>query len=187
MRGVSYTEKDGAALQILANLLTHKYLHTEIREKGGAYGGGASYSAVDGVFSFYSYRDPNPTNSLAAISKAGEWALANKWTENNLHEAKLSIFQGIDSPLSPRSEISAEFVHKITNELRQQRREALLGVTIKDILNASEKYLVPALKDNLKNSSVTVLGPQQNSFEESEGWKVRDIETPYVDFSKSLK
>ena len=85
-------------------LLTHKYLHKEIREKGGVYGGGASYSAMDGVFTFYSYRDPNPANSLSAIVQAGEWAVANEWTQRNLDEAKLSIFQGIDAPLSPRSE-----------------------------------------------------------------------------------
>lgn len=186
MKGVEYTHKDGAALQILANLLSHKYLHKEIREKGGAYGGGASYSALDGVFTFYSYRDPNPSNSLDAISKAGTWALKNDWTERNLHEAKLSIFQGIDAPLSPRSEISSEFVHKITNELRQARRTALLGVTLDDIAYVANKYLVPNLEGNFEKSSITVLGPEQKIFTENDGWNIRDIETPYVDFSKSL-
>ena len=85
---------------------------------------------MDGVFTFYYYRDPNPANSLSAIVQAGEWAVANQWTQRNLDEAKLSIFQGIDAPLSPRSEISSEFVHGITNELRQARRDALLSVTI---------------------------------------------------------
>ncbi|MCJ1303387.1 Mitochondrial presequence protease, partial [Hypocenomyce scalaris] len=38
---VPYTHPSGAPLQILSQLLTHKHLHHEIREKGGAYGGGA--------------------------------------------------------------------------------------------------------------------------------------------------
>jgi len=35
--------------------MTAKYLHGEIREKGGAYGGGARMGG-GGLFSFYSYR-----------------------------------------------------------------------------------------------------------------------------------
>lgn len=186
LKGVEYTHPDGAALQIFANLLTHKYLHKEIREKGGAYGGGASYSAVDGVFSFYSYRDPNPVNSLETISRAGTWALNNDWSERNLQEAKLSIFQGIDAPISPRSEISSQFVHNITNEQRQARRTTLLNVTLDDIKRVAEKYLIPTVEAGFKDTSVTVLGPEQTAFTEADGWKIRDIDTPYANFSSSL-
>lgn len=35
-------------------MMTAKFLHGEIREKGGAYGGGARMGG--GLFSFYSYR-----------------------------------------------------------------------------------------------------------------------------------
>lgn len=45
----------GFSLKILARLMTAKFLHTQIREKGGAYGGGAKLSH-GGVFTFYSYR-----------------------------------------------------------------------------------------------------------------------------------
>lgn len=38
----------------MARLMTAKFLHGEIREKGGAYGGGAKMGG--GLFSFYSYR-----------------------------------------------------------------------------------------------------------------------------------
>ena len=38
--------------------------HTAIREQGGAYGGGASYNAGRGSFSFYSYRDPRVEGTL---------------------------------------------------------------------------------------------------------------------------
>lgn len=43
------------SLRILARLMSAKFLHTEIREKGGAYGGGAQLSH-NGIFTFYSYR-----------------------------------------------------------------------------------------------------------------------------------
>lgn len=35
--------------------MSSKFLHTEIREKGGAYGGGAKLSQ-GGIFTLYSYR-----------------------------------------------------------------------------------------------------------------------------------
>lgn len=42
------------SLCILARMMTAKFLHGEIREKGGAYGGGARMGG--GLFYFYSYR-----------------------------------------------------------------------------------------------------------------------------------
>ena len=41
-------------LRVLSRLLSWKFLHREIREKGGAYGGGAT--CTNGVMSFFSYR-----------------------------------------------------------------------------------------------------------------------------------
>jgi len=38
--------------------MSTSFLHREIREKGGAYGGGASAAPVEGIFGFMSYRDP---------------------------------------------------------------------------------------------------------------------------------
>ncbi|CAM9020353.1 unnamed protein product [Wickerhamomyces anomalus] len=82
LQGVPYVHEDGARLQVLSNLLTFKYLHREIREKGGAYGGGAAYSGLDGLFSYYSYRDPKSLQSLETFQKAGQFAVDNEWSES---------------------------------------------------------------------------------------------------------
>ncbi|KAG8539804.1 hypothetical protein GDO81_020320 [Engystomops pustulosus] len=55
IRTVPYMHEDFASLRLLAKIMSTKFLHSEIREKGGAYGGGANMG-VDGVFLFYSYR-----------------------------------------------------------------------------------------------------------------------------------
>ncbi|KTF93604.1 hypothetical protein cypCar_00006289 [Cyprinus carpio] len=47
------------SLCILARMMTAKFLHGEIREKGGAYGGGARMGG-GGLFSFYSYSSQGP-------------------------------------------------------------------------------------------------------------------------------
>ena len=51
---VPYTHVDSAPLRVLARILSWKYLHREVREKGGAYGAGAKLG--DQLLAFFSYR-----------------------------------------------------------------------------------------------------------------------------------
>ncbi|CAB1317583.1 unnamed protein product, partial [Coregonus sp. 'balchen'] len=67
IRTVPFTHEDYASLNILSRMMTAKYLHGEIREKGGAYGGGAKVGG--GLFTFYSYRDPNSVQTLSTFRK----------------------------------------------------------------------------------------------------------------------
>ena len=62
--------------KVLADLMTSRFLHKEIREKGGAYGAFANYNAADGVFSMASYRDPvgAGVRTLDAYDRAVKWA-----------------------------------------------------------------------------------------------------------------
>lgn len=166
LQGVPYTHEDAAKLQVLANLLTFKYLHREIREKGGAYGGGASYSGLGGLFSYYSYRDPKSLQSLETFKKAGQFAFDNEWTERDLEEAKLTIFQSVDAPRSVKSEGQTLFREGVTDEMRQTQRERLLDVDITDIKDAAEKYLING------KPSVALVGESQGN---EHDWNVVDL------------
>jgi Zn-dependent M16 (insulinase) family peptidase len=165
-KGVPYVHEDGAKLQVLSNLLTFKYLHREVREKGGAYGGGAGYSGLDGIFSFYSYRDPNSMQSLDTFQKAAQFAIENEWTDRDLEEAKLTIFQGVDAPVSVKSEGNTLFREGVTDEMRQTRREQLLDVDTVDIKYVAEKYLINS------GHSAAIVG---NSEAVGEEWNVVDL------------
>ncbi|SCV01110.1 LAME_0G14114g1_1 [Lachancea meyersii CBS 8951] len=168
--GVPYVHADGASLQVLSNLLTFKYLHREIREKGGAYGGGAVYSALDGLLSFYSYRDPHPLNSLNVFNNCGKYALEKAdWHTSNLDEAKLTIFQQVDAPISPSSEGVTEFSYGISDDMRQKRREQLLDVTLSDVRNVAEKYLLDS------KSVSAAIGPKLAEMKE-ELWDVKQLQ-----------
>ena len=65
---VPYVHEDAAALLLLGQALTTKVLHREIREKGGAYGGGAGANPRCGTFGFNSYRDPQGPKTLEVRS-----------------------------------------------------------------------------------------------------------------------
>lgn len=180
LRTVPYTSPQGAPLQVLAQLLTHKHLHHEIREKGGAYGGGAFAQGLAGVFGFYSYRDPNPQNTLKIIDGAGKWARDRTWTDRDIEEAKLSVFQSMDAPESVSQEGMTRFLSGIDHTMQQTRREQLLDVSTADVKEAAEKWLV-----NTEGRSVTVLGERQDWATEAE-WQFKSVKSEKEPEDKSL-
>jgi len=155
LSAVPFTHEDSAPLQILLKILSNCYLHTEIREKGGAYGSGASLQS--GIMGFSSYRDPNITKTLSVIDDSVNWVKKNTFTEEDIVEAKISVFSDIDAPVPPSGKGLAEFYRGLTLELRQKRRERLLTTERKDLQRVAELYL-PPVKDK---GVVAVLGGQE--------------------------
>lgn len=155
-RTVPYHHDDSHALQVLAKLLRSCYIHREVREKGGAYGGYAAYSASEGLFSFLSYRDPQLERTLQVYRDAIDWVLKGEFSDEDLKEAILGVFGDLDKPLSPVGKGGREFVsilRGLSLEMRQTRRRKLLDVGRKDIVEAAKRYL----KDNIANSSIAVI------------------------------
>jgi Zn-dependent M16 (insulinase) family peptidase len=168
---VSYTSAAGAPLQILSQLLTHKHLLHEIREKGGAYGAGAYARGLDGVFGFYSYRDPNPQNSLKIMHDAGQWAVEKQWTDRDLDEAKISVFQSVDAPKSVSAEGMTRFLSGVSDEMAQERRERLLDVTKEQVREVAQTYIVDALAKG--QGRVAFLGEKKPWVDGS--WETKDM------------
>ena len=169
---VPYTHSSSASLQILSQLLTHKHLHREIREKGGAYGGGAYARGLGGIFGFYSYRDPNPQNTLNVLQDAGRLARDKDWTEQDIEEAKLSVFQGVDAPESVSEEGMTNFLSGVDEFMEQKKREELLDVRKSDVRQAAQEFLVERFKD----TNVAVLGEQKEWVKDTDGWHISSME-----------
>jgi Zn-dependent M16 (insulinase) family peptidase len=165
---VPFVDPSSAPLSVLSQLLTHNYLHPEIREKGGAYGAGASNGPIKGIFTFMSYRDPNPLNSLKVFKNSGIFARDRAWSEREIEEAKLGIFQGLDAPVSVDDEGARYFMSGVTHEMDQRWREQVLDVTAKDVNAAADKFLV-----NASRQATCVLG-EKKDWTESE-WEVRKL------------
>lgn len=160
-----YTEPDYAKLRVLARLLSAKYLHPEIREKRGAYGGGAKISP-DGVFSFYSYRDPENLETLNVFDKSYSWLQneLNNITEQDILEAKLGVFQAVDGPVPPCSKGMREFLMGITPDVLQRHRAELMIVNRDGLKKVAEKYLA---KDTPVTTSKVILGPKSQNLNTS--------------------
>ncbi|KAK3738451.1 hypothetical protein QZH41_017087, partial [Actinostola sp. cb2023] len=137
VNAVTYNHEDYAKLRILAKVLSSKYLHREIREKGGAYGSGASLGGS--IFSFYSYRDPNSLDTLEVFNKSIEWAEQGQFTDQDIDEAKLSVFASVDSPVSPGNRGLAYFSQGVTEEMKQTQRDRLFAVTRDDLIDVTRR------------------------------------------------
>lgn len=133
---VEYTHSDFPVLRVLARLLTSKYLLVKIREKGGAYGAGANVS-TSGTFSFYSYRDPKPYDTFDTFNSSREWIQAGNFTDQDVEEAKLGVFQSIDAPVPPGSKGVRNFLLGISDDELQRHREVLIRLKKEDVIRTA--------------------------------------------------
>ncbi|MFZ3075027.1 MAG: insulinase family protein, partial [Psychrobacter glacincola] len=135
---------DTVALMVLAPYLRNGYLHSAIRERGGAYGGGAGYDANACAFKFFSYRDPQCAETFAHFDASIEWLLNEPQTDEQLEEAILGIISGMDKPGSPAGEaIKACFadLHHRGVEWQRKMRATILAVTVADLQRVAKQYL----------------------------------------------
>lgn len=155
---VPYTHQDYSKLQVLSKLCTSKFLHPELREKQGAYGGGLKLS-MDGVLSFYSYRDPQNTQTLDTFDNTAKWLTDNlsNITEQEVLEAKLGVFQGVDSPVPPGAKGLNEFLYGLDTDILQRHRAALMAVNIEGLKQVTENYLINC---DISKTGKVVLGPK---------------------------
>jgi hypothetical protein len=137
---------DAAPLSVLGGFLRNGFLHTAIREKGGAYGGGANHDTNIAAFRFYSYRDPRLNETLDDFDRAIEWMLSNKHEWRMVEEAILGVISSIDKPGSPSGEARQAFhnlLHERTLEKLQAFRQNVLDVRLDDLKRVTQTYLLP--------------------------------------------
>ena len=140
---VDYKHEDAPALTVLGTVLRNGYLHSAIREKGGAYGAGASQDSNNKVFKFFSYRDPKCTETFKEFKKSREWSIKNI-TEEQLEEGVLGVISSIDKPLSPFGEAMSDFMSSLDQKTQDERlsfRSKVKECSLADLAMVSEKYL----------------------------------------------
>jgi Zn-dependent M16 (insulinase) family peptidase len=160
------TPQERASLVLLARLLRTKFLHREIREKGGAYGASASYNSLSGLFVMSSYRDPEPKRSLDFFQDSCNRLFLRQQpqgpvvTEQDLLEAKLATLSALDAPVDLAARGLAAFQLGIKDEERQAYRDALLQTGLKEI-QAKGEEMSELLKRN--HVAACVIGSEQQT------------------------
>jgi Zn-dependent M16 (insulinase) family peptidase len=155
---VPYAHKDFPALRVLARILSSKYLLPVVREQNGAYGAGAKLG-FDGIFSFFSYRDPNSTKTISTFDDSFAWVTSNLGKtidKQALFEAKLGVLQQLDAPVSGKDKGMETFKYGVTHETFTHHRNSILNTSLDNIKDVSEKYLADDAKTVVGRS---IIGP----------------------------
>lgn len=143
---VKMGHRDAPGLSIISKLLRSLYLHREIREKGGAYGGFSTYSSETGLFGLGSYRDPHILNTLKVYDNAASFIRSGDFTDEDVKEAILQVCSDIDKPDTPAMAARKSFFRNIlglSDEARLLYKKQLLEITKKRVLEVAETYFTP--------------------------------------------
>lgn len=170
---VAIDHPDAAALTVLGGFLRNGYLHRAIREKGGAYGGGAGQDSVNGVFRFFSYRDPRLSETLDDFDGALNWLRTESHDAQSLEEAILGVIGQLDRPRSPSGAARHAFHNKLfgrTSEQRARFRERVLAVTLDELQRVADTWLVPE-----KASVAVVTNPDNRDVAEGLGMAIQEL------------
>lgn len=163
----TYIHEDAPKLKMLSAVLKGYYLHNEIREKGGAYGGMCSYNATDGVFQMVSYRDPHIKRTRDVYEGIFEFLKSGLAGQEEVNQLIVTTFGGLDNPGSPAGNAAADFyeqVEDVAHEMKQIFRDGIFNCKYSDLLPIAEKYLkgessvvVVTSEEILKKENVTDL------------------------------
>ncbi len=148
----SEPDRDIAPLRMLFSLVSRSALWALEREKGGAYGSGASLDINENIGFFYTYRDPRLDGSIRDFSLALK---SETFTPDKLSDTKLRVLSREVKPTGPQSKGLTDlrrFLYGITDEMRWEMRDALLKTTIDDLERARKRAL-----SLMENGNVTVL------------------------------
>jgi len=144
---VRYTNPDSPALLVLSNYVRDTFLHRELREKGGAYGGYAQAGIGSGTFYFGSYRDPNIVRTYEVYGQAVRWVTDSEIDPEALKEAILGACGDVDPLESPDIKGRREATNRLTGftrEARERFKQRLLEVTAEDLRRVARAYLIVA-------------------------------------------
>ncbi|UFA49475.1 insulinase family protein [Deinococcus radiophilus] len=169
---VPFAHPDSPALLVLTRLLRSEYLLGEIREKGGAYGAGASLDSRAGVFTLSSYRDPQLGRTFEVFAGIPEFLASGKLKANHLTEAILGSSKTLDPLTSPDTVGRMRFFGDhagFSTEVKEDYLARLLTVTLEDVNRVAGAYLTP---DKAAYATVTGKDPAQDG---GFDWVVKEI------------
>ena len=134
----------GSLLQAAELVLSHQFstgtLWEEIRMKGGAYGAFSQPDHLEGLFTFTTYRDPDPLRSLEAFSSIIGSA---EFADNSLEKAVIGTYSRETRPRTPGEKSITDFfrfLYGIEDSHRARRLSSIINVS-KEEMNAACKNL----------------------------------------------
>ncbi|MFZ5858771.1 MAG: insulinase family protein [Chloroflexota bacterium] len=168
-------EFDGSA-RVVTGYLSMTYIWDKLRVQGGAYGGFTGFNDRSGVFSFYSYRDPNLAKSIENYDGAPAFLKgldASRLSDTELTKAIIAAIGEIDAYRLPDAKGYASMIRHLTGEtddFRQKVRDQVLSTNGEDFIAFGE-----VLEKVAQSEAVTVIGSQSAIEGANVGLKVTKV------------
>jgi len=167
-------QKGYAASLVLSHFLRTGFLWESIRMRGGAYGASANASALEGIFAFSTYRDPQIQSSLEAFVKGLEMVSTGGVSPKDLELAIIGVVGREEHPLGPTEKLMIGYKREaldISDALRQEKRTQILNLKGEDLAEAATFLL-----NQLDKQSICVISGEEliknNDVLPEKGWNV---------------
>jgi presequence protease len=152
---VPFVHPDAPKFMALSEYLRNRYLHKEIREKGGAYGGFAGANREDGTFALISYRDPHIKRTFDIFDGINDF-MAQPFEKDALKESILAACADLDPLGSPDTKGRSRFFNDLSGYTLEAR-----ATFKKRLLETSEDDLRRIAKAYLQNPRIAVVSSQE--------------------------
>jgi len=151
-------DKTTGAASVVSRYLRTSWLWDKVRVVGGAYGCSNVFNPNTGLFKFTSYRDPNLVSTLKTYDETPSFLehTAKEMSASTLSNAIIGMIGDLDKPMQPDQKGYASmdrYLTGLTDEIRQERRDQVLGTTAKDFKELGERLEAVA-----KSGTIAVIG-----------------------------
>lgn len=104
-------------------LINNDYLWERVRMQGGAYGSSCSYSHLEGLVVFTSFRDPHLDKTLDLYRQAGKWLSELPLAHDDLEQAVIGTLGKMAPPEKPSSQVSKSFFRHLLGMEHSKREQ----------------------------------------------------------------
>jgi Zn-dependent M16 (insulinase) family peptidase len=162
------------SVNVILRHLRMAYLWERVRVQGGAYGAFCTFDRLSGILTLLSYRDPNIARTLDVYNNAADYLRTLRLDKRELTRAIVGAIGDVDAYMLPDAKGSASLMRwltGITDELRQQMREEILGTSLQDF------HAFADVLDKVRSHAhcCALGGNQLEEYARGQGWEIKKI------------
>jgi Zn-dependent M16 (insulinase) family peptidase len=162
------------SINVIVRHLRMAYLWERIRVQGGAYGAFCAFDRLSGSLTLLSYRDPNIARTLDVYDDAAHYLRKLQLDKRELTRAIVGAIGDMDAYMLPDAKGTASLMRRLTgltDELRQQMRDEILGTTLQDF------HAFADILDQMSPSAhcCALGGNQLDQYAQAQGWEIKKI------------
>jgi Zn-dependent M16 (insulinase) family peptidase len=140
----AFGTKEASAETVLAHYLSTGALWTTLRMEGGAYGAHAAANGIESAFTFSTYRDPRPADSLQAFSKILRAAQKTKIGDDMLEKIIIGAYAKEKHPVANPVKGFKDFMrflYNMSDDARMENLKNIINVSADDVIGAAERLV----------------------------------------------